>query len=156
MPTSLSEFNTSSAKLGHFLVKVCLGREYEYEYEIKQGKEKRIGHEFQCYLLRDKTCDYMIGFIKGSTQQVADAKAKFEDGSVWKLSKPTVDTRSNTSFISSSKPSRVALDKSTMERINVGTEQDQRVGIETPVIYIGKNKGHYMWMCQEESLAASQ
>ena len=103
MTTSLSEFNKSSAKFGHFLVKVCLGQEHEYEYETKQGKEKKIGRKFECYLLGDKTCDYMLGFIKGSAQQVTDAKAKFEDGSVWKLSKPTFDTWTNASFISSSK-----------------------------------------------------
>ena len=124
MTTSLSEFNKSSAKFGHFLVKVWLGQEYEYEYGTK---EKKIGRKFECYLLGDKTCDYMLGFIKGSAQQVTDAKAKFENGSVWKLSKPTFDTWTNASFISSSKPFRVALDKTTMERMGNDTEQAKNI-----------------------------
>ena len=65
MTTNLSEFNSSSARFIHFLVKVYGGRKCTYEYQTKQARETKKGEKFECYLVGANASDYMIGYVRG-------------------------------------------------------------------------------------------
>ena len=67
---SLAEFNKSSAKVGRFRVKVCLGRVETYEYEKKSTKETITAFKFECVLVGDDPTDYIAAFVKGTKKQV--------------------------------------------------------------------------------------
>ena len=63
MTTNLSEFNSSSARFIHFLVKVYGGQKCTYEYQTKQPRETKKGEKFECYLVGANASDYMIGYV---------------------------------------------------------------------------------------------
>ena len=111
---SLAEFNKSSAKVGRFRVKVCLGRVETYEYEKKSTKETITAFKFECVLVGDDPTDYIAAFVKGTKKQVDDAKEKFKDATVWQLSKTALDTWTTPAWISTPKPFRVNLASSTL------------------------------------------
>ena len=74
MTTSLAEFNKSSAKFGNFLVKVCHGEKYSWEYEDKKSGQMKPSMKFECQLVGTNAEHYMVGFVKGSSAQVDSAE----------------------------------------------------------------------------------
>ena len=124
---SLGDFNKSSAKIGHFLVKSTHGRLVGYKYpDKKTGKDVQV-HKFECTLLGDDPSVYMTGFLKGSEKTAQEAQKKYKDGNVYKLAKTTLDSWTATAYISSPKAFRVDMGKSTLTLQEPSSEEAQRM-----------------------------
>ena len=119
MPVTLSTmnvqaFNKSSVKIGHFVVKIAHGEKMDYTYEDKKTKQTVKAHKFECTLVGELPEVYMHGFVKGTPKDVDEAAKKFANGNVYTLSKTQLDTWTSPAYISSPKPFRVNLGKSTL------------------------------------------
>ena len=75
-PSSLAAVNKSSARLGHFLVKVANAKSSTYTYKDKRNGSDVNAAKFELHLVGENPSDYCIGYVKGSTQQIAEAVTK--------------------------------------------------------------------------------
>ena len=99
-----------------------------YTYTDKRSNKDVTAYKFECFLLGEKDNVYMYGFVKGTTeQQVKDAANKFTDGLVFKLSKISLDGWTNANSISSPKPFRLNLEKTTCQQITAGDALAQQI-----------------------------
>lgn len=72
----LAALNKSSARLGHFLVKMANAKSITYTYKNKRTGSDRTAAKLEMHLVSETPSEYCIGYVKGSTQQIAEAVTK--------------------------------------------------------------------------------
>lgn len=129
--TPLAELVSSSAGFGRWKVKVA-GPPKEHEYTYQWDGRAKTGKSFSVVLLSSDATQYCYGKFtrRGkepkATEDFAKAKTKFQDGSVWLLTKPTL-TKDKKLYIGSSVKAVVDLNSSTMTPVLQSTEFAQLV-----------------------------
>ena len=125
--TPMADFNKSSARIAQMIVRICHGKDRSYTYQDKKSLKTVKAFKFECYLLGEASGIYMLGFLKGTEQQVKDALVKFPNGRVFKLSNISLDSWTAANMISSPKAFRLNLEKTTCLPIADGAPQPAEI-----------------------------
>ena len=123
----MADFNKSSARIAQMIVRICHGKDTSYTYQDKKSFKTVKAFKFECYLLGEAAGIYMLGFLKGTEQQVKDALVKFPNGRVFKLSNISLDSWTAAIMISSPKAFRLNLEKTTCLPIADGAPQPAEI-----------------------------
>ena len=91
----LHSLNKSSARLATFAVRTSKGRIRSCSFAKQHIGETVTSHKFETWLVGTKGDEYCVGYVRGSESACQRAKEKYTDGSVWSLSKVTVDNYSD-------------------------------------------------------------
>jgi len=123
----LSEVNSSSAKVGSWLVRVAFPYIDEFAFQDKNGKQV-TGQKFICTLVGVGDAQYMPGVVKGTAAKVKQALDKFREGTLWKLSKIALDTKSDAKYVSGPLKNTILLSQPTqVDPILAGVPEDKIV-----------------------------
>lgn len=110
----LGALNKSSARLATFAVRLCGGRVVEYTYKNKKDNQEVKAQKFEVWLVGQNPEHYCIGYVKSSVRVCQEALQKYQDATVWALSKVSFDTFAGATYISTPIPFRVDLAKSSI------------------------------------------
>ena len=98
-PQPMRNLNAASAKAGTWLVRVVEPTQGSFWYGPASIRQQM--HTFDCTLLNPDAAWYMQGALKSpKLTNVTDAKGKFLEGSLWKMSKVAFDSKAKSTFIS--------------------------------------------------------
>ena len=98
---------------------------YSYTFEAKRSGQTITSHKLECRVVGKSEKDYVLAVLKGSESEVASAKKKYVDGSVWVLSRVHLEENSNVALISTPLKLSVDLKKSAVTvNSNAGIEQE--------------------------------
>ena len=115
----LKQLTKASARIGEFGVIVCDPRVVQYQYQSKKDGSTIHNDKFEC-LLVGASGAYCVGSVKAIAKHprlLDEAKDKFKDKSIWKLSKVHFDTCTSEAYISSPIGFRIDMNKSTWRAV---------------------------------------
>ena len=127
----LKALTKSSAKVATFVVKLSGGNVDSYAYTNKKGQDV-TAHKFEVSLVGKKPEDYCKGYVKSTQSECSKAASKFQDGTVWALSKVAFDTYTQSQYISTPVPYRVDLSRSLMKILDESTETQETLRASMP------------------------
>lgn len=110
---SLADLGPTSATKGTWLVRVQHGSVEHYEYMSKQGTKVR-STSFKCKLVGEVATDYVGALFRGSDDKVKKTQDKLTDGSVWIMSKVSLDNKADAAHQSSTIKVLVLLSGTTV------------------------------------------
>ena len=113
----LNALTRSSARFAHFLVRLTGARKIEYTYLNRRTNSEMKAQRFETWIVGENPQHYCLGIIKGSAQDIQQALLRYEEGSVWELSKVNFDNSVQLHYISTPVAVRVELTKSTLRRL---------------------------------------
>ena len=126
MSLDLRALNASSAKVAAFYVRVCEPAIISYSYSKKNMPEQH-GQRFKCILVGEKPDSYCEGSVMGYPRKLEEAKAKFQPGLVFKLSKIKLDPKSNATYLSTDIKRRILLDSTVCTLVLQGDAAAKRL-----------------------------
>ena len=127
----MKALSKSSAKVATFVVKLSKGDVESYAYTNRKGQDV-TAHKFEVFLVGKKTEDYCKGFVKSTQSECSKVASKFQDGTVWALSKVAFDTYTQSQYISTPVPYRVDLSRSLMKILDESTETQETLRASMP------------------------
>ena len=113
--TDLTTINKTTVKFATWAARVTYAHAYDYTFFSKKLNKEVTAHKFQCSLVGTDETAYVSAVLKGTKQEVAAAKDKFKDLSVWELSKIKFEENVTPPFIASALKVSVDLAKSTVQ-----------------------------------------
>lgn len=111
--TPLLQLNKSSAKLASWTVRATNGRIVHYSY-TRMGKEVKQS-KFEVHLVSTNESEYCIGYVKGPEARVQESMNRFQNQTVWNMSRVALDTYTAAANISTPVRVRVDLSKTLMQ-----------------------------------------
>ena len=95
------------------MVRPCSGRVVQYTCQQKKDNKSVTAYKFEAWLVGECEKEYCIGYVKGTEARCQEAKRRYNDDTVWALSKVFFDTYTDIRYVATPIPYRVDLSKST-------------------------------------------
>ena len=110
--TDLTTMNISSIKFASWVARVTYADSYSYAYKSKKTGKDVTSYKFECRLVGKSETAYVLAVLKGTQTEVASAKERFKNDSIWEVSKIKFEENTSQPFISSALKVSVDLQKS--------------------------------------------